>query len=57
MGLGQGLSVHLSYPGSGAVGGNDNQRYLLVKGFGYGRVQVQQGRTGSAAYCGRASPL
>ena len=48
-GLGQGLSVHLSYPGCRSVGGDDHQRYLAVIGLGHGGMQVQQGRAGGAA--------
>ena len=42
-GLGQGLPVHLAYPGGRAVGGDDHQRHLAVEGFGHGGMQVQQG--------------
>ena len=48
-GLGQGLSVHLAYPGCRPVGGDDHQRYLAVIGLGHGGMQVQQGRAGGAA--------
>ena len=57
VGLRQGLSVHLSYPCTGAVGGNHRQRNLLVEGFRYGRVQVEQGGAGGAAYGHRSVPV
>ena len=48
-GLGQGLPVHLAYPGGGAVGRDDHQRHLAVEGFGHGGMQIEQGGAGGAA--------
>ncbi len=49
-GLRDGLPVSLSRPGEGPIGGNCQQRQLLIKGLGYCGTQVECGRTGSAAY-------
>ena len=38
------LSVHLSYPSSRAVGGNDYQGNFLIKGLRHSRVEIQQGQ-------------
>ena len=42
-GLRHRLPVHLAEPCGGAVGGQDDERHLLVEGFGHGGVEVEQG--------------
>ena len=44
------LSVHLPYPSSRAVGGDDYQGNFLIKSLRHGRVEIQQGGSRSTAH-------
>ena len=46
-GLRQGLSIHLSDPGSRTVGRNNHQRNILIKCFRHSRMKIEQRRAGS----------
>ena len=51
VGLRKGLSILLSYPGFGSVGRNHDDRYLLIICLADSRIEIEQCRTGSDAYC------
>ena len=51
------LSVHLSYPSSRAVGGDDYQGNFLIKGLRHSRVEIQQGGSRSTAHRNRLAAI